>query len=93
MLGILIYLDELPVAFSFGEVILNDTFLVHIEKADADVMGAYTAINHALANLAKNSCTYVNREQDMGIEGIRKAKQSYYPVKLIAKYNINFNKA
>ncbi|GAB6109114.1 DUF2156 domain-containing protein [Fusibacter bizertensis] len=91
LVGILIYLDELPVAFSFGEPIQNDTFLVHIEKADADVMGAYTAINHALANLVKDRCTYVNREQDMGIEGIKKAKQSYHPVKLIPKYNINFN--
>ena len=88
LIGIVIYLDHTPVALTFGELIQNDTFLVHIEKAAADVMGAYTAINYSLANLVKEQCIYVNREQDMGIEGIKKAKQSYHPITLIAKYNI-----
>lgn len=88
LVGVVIYLDAAPVALTFGELIQNDTFLVHIEKAAADVMGAYTAINHALANLIKDRCIYVNREQDMGIEGIKKAKQSYHPIERIAKYDI-----
>ncbi len=91
LVGVVIYLDDAPVALTFGELIQNDTFLVHIEKAAADVMGAYTAINHALANLVKDQCIYVNREQDMGIEGIKKAKQSYHPIELIAKYDIKVN--
>jgi len=86
--GTVIYVDDLPVAFTFGEFISNDTFLVHIEKADQSVMGIYTAINHAMANQVKDRCLYLNREQDMGIEGIRKAKQSYHPHHLVSKYDV-----
>ena len=87
--GVVIFVDEEPVALTFGEIIPNDTFLVHIEKADSSVQGAYTAINHAMANRVAERCLYINREQDMGIEGIRKAKLSYHPHHLVAKYDIN----
>lgn len=86
--GIVVYVDDNPVAFSFGEFLTKETFLVHIEKADQSIMGIYTAINHAMANQVKDRCLYLNREQDMGIEGIRKAKQSYHPHHLIPKYDV-----
>ncbi len=87
--GVVIYVDDSPVALTFGEFIPNDTFLVHIEKADQTVQGIYTAINHAMANQVIGRCQTLNREQDMGIEGIRKAKQSYHPSHLVSKYNVN----
>ena len=85
--GVLIKVDGEPVAFSFGERIQNDTFLVHIEKADPTYPGAYTAITHAMSNQVVSRCLYLNREQDMGIEGIRKAKQSFHPHHLVPKYD------
>ena len=89
--GIVIYVDDVPVAFTLGEFIVGETFLVHIEKADQNIQGIYTAINHAMANHVKDRSQYLNREQDMGIEGIRKAKQSYHPQHLVPKYNIVIN--
>ena len=86
--GVVIYVDDSPVALTFGEFIPNDTFLVHIEKADQTVQGIYTAINHAMANQVLGRCRTLNREQDMGIEGIKKAKQSYHPSHLVPKFNI-----
>lgn len=88
LIGSLIYVDDRPVAMSFGERIQNDTFLCHIEKADADITGAYTAINHALVNQVIGQASIVNREQDMGKEGIRKAKQSYHPIELVKKFDV-----
>lgn len=78
------------VAFCMGEVI-NDTLFVHIEKASRDYTGAYEVINMLFA---QNACSlsnihYINREEDVGDEGIRRAKQSYNPVKLLYKYNIS----
>ena len=87
LMGTVVWVDDTPVALSFGELIPNDTFLVHIEKADSQIQGAYTMINHALASRVEPQCMYINREQDMGIEGIRKAKQSYHPHHLVAKYD------
>jgi hypothetical protein len=91
--GVLIFVEKEPIALTFGEMIQNDTFLVHIEKADSNIQSAYTAINHAMANRIYNRCLYVNREQDMGIEGIRKAKSSYHPHHLVAKYDCMIKKS
>lgn len=85
--GVLVYVDDAPVAMSFGEMIGNQTFLVHVEKADPEVTGAYTVINHAMANQVAGRCLYLNREQDMGSEGIRRAKRSYHPHHLVLKYD------
>jgi len=83
--GVLIYVDDAPVAMSFGEMINLQTFLVHIEKADPEVTGAFTVINYAMANQVLGRCVFINREQDMGSEGIRKAKLSYHPHHLVVK--------
>lgn len=78
------------VAFSIGEII-NDTLFVHIEKADRSYAGAYEIINMLFAQNASQSATvdYINREEDVGDEGIRRAKQSYNPIKLLKKFNIH----
>ena len=58
-----------------------------MEKADPEVRGAYPAINQAFVEHEWSDMTYINREEDMGIEGLRQAKESYKPVKLIEKFN------
>lgn len=86
--GSLIYIDEQPVALTFGEQISEETFLVHIEKALPDYSGLYAAINHAMANQVLGQALYLNREQDLGIEGLRKAKRSYLPHHMVPKFNL-----
>ncbi|MDR0872474.1 MAG: phosphatidylglycerol lysyltransferase domain-containing protein [Prevotellaceae bacterium] len=67
------------VAFTIGERLTDDTFVVHVEKAFSDIQGAYTIINQQFAEHEAAAYTYVNREEDMGWEYLRKAKLSYYP--------------
>ncbi len=81
-----IFLGERVVAFTFGEQLNEDTAVIHVEKADPEIRGAYTAINQAFCEQAWSHLTYVNREEDMGMEGLRKAKLSYKPVKMIEKF-------
>ena len=75
------------VAFTFGEQLNTDTAVIHVEKADPELRGAYPAINQGFVEHAWSHLTYINREEDMGIEGLRKAKESYKPEKLIEKFN------
>lgn len=73
------------VAFSVGEPLCSDTFVVHIEKAFPDVEGAYPMINQQFVQHECMDYLYVNREEDTGAEGLRKAKLSYRPVFLVNK--------
>ena len=82
-----IRLDNRIIAFTFGEYLNTDTAVIHVEKADPAVRGAYPAINQAFVEHEWSHMTYINREEDMGIEGLRKAKESYRPEKLIEKFN------
>ncbi|MCI5874761.1 MAG: GNAT family N-acetyltransferase [Clostridiales bacterium] len=74
------------VAFSMGEPLNSDTFVVHFEKAYPDMQGAYPMINQQFAINACEGYDYVNREEDTGDPGLRKAKLSYYPEILLKKY-------
>ena len=76
------------VAFTLGEELNQDMFVVHIEKAFADVQGAYPMINQQFLLHEAAGYKYVNREEDTGAEGLRKAKLSYYPVFLQEKGNV-----
>ena len=76
-------------AFTLGSRMSFDTFDVHFEKARADVQGAYPVINQAFASYIRQKhpeITYLDREEDMGIEGLRRAKRSYYPHHMIEKF-------
>ncbi len=84
--GGVLRVDGKMVAYTFGEKINDRVFDTHIEKADASVRGAYPMINREFARNALTSYVLVNREEDMGIEGLRKAKLSYHPVELLRKY-------
>lgn len=85
LIGALIRADERAVAFTLGEPLTEDTFVVHFEKAYADVQGAYPMINREFVRRELRAYKYVNREEDMGIPGLRHAKTSYQPIKLIEK--------
>jgi len=86
--GGLIRLAGKPVAFSFGEELNADTVVIHMEKADPAIQGLYAMINQECCRQAWGDVEFVNREEDMGEEGLRKAKDSYYPTRLVEKYKI-----
>lgn len=77
-------------AFTFGERSSGDCFVVHVEKALRKYQGAYTAINREFVKSLGGRFKYINREDDTGSEGLRKAKLSYHPVFLEEKYIITF---
>jgi len=81
-----IIIDDKIEAFTLGEPLNQDTAVIHIEKANPDIPGLYAAINQLFCSNAWSHMTYVNREQDLGIEGLRTAKQSYYPHHMVNKY-------
>ena len=72
-------------AFTLGSPINETTFGVHIEKADRDYDGSYTMINKLFASTIPEQYVYVNREEDLGLEGLRKAKLSYKPETILPK--------
>jgi len=82
-----IYVGEKLVAFSLGEQVREDMAIIHIEKADPSYPGLFTVINQQFAEHAWSKMRYINREEDMGIPGMRKAKESYQPVKMIEKFD------
>lgn len=77
------------VAFNLASRMTSDTFDVHFEKARSDIQGAYAIINCELAKYIREkypNVRYLDREEDMGLEGLRKAKQSYGPHHRVEKY-------
>ncbi|WP_130870160.1 DUF2156 domain-containing protein [Intestinimonas massiliensis (ex Afouda et al. 2020)] len=77
------------VAFTMGDHLTEDTFDVHFEKAYSELQGAYTMINREFSRWVREhhpKVKYLNREDDMGVEGLRKAKESYYPDLMVEKY-------
>ena len=74
------------VAYTLGERLNSDTFIVHVEKAFSDVTGAYPMINRTFLEHEAAGLQYVNREDDAGDEGLRKAKLSYHPAYMLEKY-------
>lgn len=90
--GGLIRVDGKVVAYTFGEGQMNGKcFVTHFEKAHADMQGAYPIINQEFTTNCLGEYEYVNREEDLGIEGLRKAKQSYYPDILLRKHLAIYN--
>ena len=73
-------------AYSVFSRFCNDTCLVHFEKSNPEQKGAFQTINHETAKYLKDKCLFINREQDLGLPGLRKAKQSYHPDFMISTY-------
>ena len=86
--GLILSDGEKPVAFTMGNLIQEDTFDVNFEKAFADVPGSYPVINRECARYVREKypqVRYLNREDDMGLPGLRSAKESYRPDILLCK--------
>jgi len=90
--GILIGVNKECVAYTFGEMLNDDTIVIHIEKAHMEYEGAYQAIGNLFLKNCYQGAKYVNREQDLGIPGLRRAKESYKPHHMVEK-NILFKKS
>jgi len=73
-------------AISIGGNLSKNTVTVHVEKANIDFRGLYQAINNEFCKHVASNVKFINREEDMGIPNLRKAKLSYRPVKLLEKY-------
>ncbi|MCD6584595.1 MAG: DUF2156 domain-containing protein, partial [Desulfobacteraceae bacterium] len=90
------------VAYTIGERLIDDTLVVHFEKGDTDYKGVYQAVNQmflehetpdlsdTVSGMRREGIQRVNREQDLGDEGLRKSKKSYHPVKFLKKYQVDF---
>lgn len=82
--------DGVLAAFTIGEGLNRDTFCVHIEKADTQYNGIYAGINNCFARDAAISYKFINREEDLGLEGLRKSKLSYRPAFILNKNTVTF---
>jgi hypothetical protein len=77
------------IAYTLGEKLNSDTYVTHIEKAFGEIQGSYQMINQQFASFIREKhpeLRLINREEDMGLEGLRKAKLSYHPDKMEVKY-------
>lgn len=83
-----IYVDGKLEAFTIGEFINPNMALIHIEKANPNIRGLYPYINQQFILNEFKEVEFVNREEDLGIPGLRKAKLSYHPVKFVEKYTV-----
>jgi len=73
-------------AFTLGELLNPETVVIHIEKANAAFHGLYQVINQQFLEKAWSEVRYVNREQDLGVPGLRRAKESYHPDHMVEKF-------
>ena len=80
-----IWVDGQLVAFTYGNPVNETTFDVCVEKADTDYEGAFNIINNEFVRRLPEQYTHINREEDMGVEGLRKAKLSYHPETILEK--------
>ena len=87
LVGGVLRADGAIVGFTLGEV-LRDTLYIHIEKADRDYPGAYQMLCRQFCTAYADGLAYVNREEDMGDLGLRKAKRDLHPVTQLKKYTV-----
>ena len=79
-------------AFSLGERVDEEMAVIHIEKANAELVGLFTMINQQFVLHELGDMKWINREEDMGLEGLRRAKLSYNPAELLVKYEARYKK-
>lgn len=89
--GGILRVDGTMIAFTIGKKVSNLLFGVMYEKADISFEGSYAMINQQFAQHNFEGVSFVNREEDLGLEGLRKAKLSYNPIELTVKYSAKVN--
>jgi len=80
--------DEKMIAYTIAEALDDTTVVIHFEKGCPNFKGVYQAINQVFLAQCCQGFQIVNREQDLGDEGLRKAKLSYNPVAFLKKYRV-----
>lgn len=86
--GGIYYIADTPVAYLLGEELREDTFLIHFEKGALGYKGLLQFVNHDFAAILPEKYRFINREQDLGDEGLRHSKMSYRPSGFIKKYRV-----
>ena len=81
--------DDRLAAYTIAEQLPDGSTVIHFEKGDPDYKGSYQAINQMFLQNDPGVYTLVNREQDLGNDGLRKAKLSYHPVDFVRKYRVS----
>lgn len=88
--GVLVRIGGEICGLAMGEELNPDTYVIHVEKGDHHCRGIYQYINQQIAVRAALKYKWVNREQDLGVEGLRKAKLSYNPARFVKKFKIDY---
>ena len=83
--GAILCVDQKCAGYTFGEMLNSNTLVIHVEKAHMQYDGGYQAIGNLFLNNVYSDVPFVNREQDLGIEGLRRAKESYKPIRMVKK--------
>ena len=86
--GGVVTIENKVMAFTIGQMLNDDTAVVHIEKADPEIPGLYPVINQQFCENNWKDVRFINREQDLGMPGLREAKLSYYPDHMVKKFRI-----
>ena len=86
--GLALYVDGDLAAFTYGSAINENTFCIHIEKGSVRYERSFAMINNLFANALPEQYCYINREEDLGIQGLRDAKLSYQPIMLYPKFSL-----
>lgn len=90
--GGVVTIENKVMAFTIGQMLNDNTAVVHIEKADPEIPGLYPVVNQQFCENNWKNVRYINREQDLGMPGLREAKLSYYPDHMVKKFRITLNK-
>lgn len=88
IIGGVLMVKEKIVGFTYGAPLNHETFDTCVEKADTNYEGAYAVLNNEFAKMIPEQFTYINREEDLGLDGLRKAKLSYHPYILLDKFKM-----
>jgi uncharacterized protein len=89
--SIAVYVGERLVGFSVGERVNDKLAVIHVERGELEYKGVYAFINRKFLMECFSDLEFVNRQEDTGNSGLRKAKKSYHPVKMVKKYLVNLS--
>lgn len=88
--GVVVLTGGVVAAFALGEQLNNTTSVCHFEKADPELEGAAQLVNREFSRHLPPESSYINREQDLGERGLREAKSSYHPVRMVEKFRCRY---